>query len=214
MLLPVGIKQPLNKPYLDHVDLITGDVTGPIAPGAAGYAVANAAGVAGAAIVYNASAKIAKQIQATKMKSYKLKDGSVRLSFTTSFVASEKPFYIRARGTNIPPATPNVSDSAGNPLLDLNNVNVSCTDAACPSHLGTVNGVKRVTNDVQAWSNVWFYANPIFVRPHGTPKLLVEKNHELARKLAHEHHHRHDWDQWGQWGQWDYWAFNRDFDRD
>ncbi|MDU6378087.1 MAG: hypothetical protein E6575_29045, partial [Bradyrhizobium sp.] len=145
LLLPVGIKQPLNKPYLDHVDLITGDVTGPIAPGAAGYAVANAAGVAGAAIVYNASAKIAKQIQATKMKSYKLKDGSVRLSFTTSFVASEKPFYIRARGTNIPPATPNVSDSAGNPLLDLNNVNVSCTDAACPSHLGTVNGVKRVT---------------------------------------------------------------------
>ncbi|MGJ5093223.1 hypothetical protein ACQR18_14210 [Bradyrhizobium oligotrophicum] len=210
LLLPVGIKQPLNKPSLDHVDLITGDITGPIAPGAPGYAVANASGVAGAAVVYNPSAKIAKQIQATKMQSRKLRDGSVRLSFRTTFIAGKTPFYIRARGTNIPPATPNVSDSAGNPQLDANNATVSCTDPACPSHLGTVGGVKKVTNDVQAWSNVWFYANPIFVRPYGAPELLVEKNKELARKLAHDHHHWHDWDHWGHWGHWGRWAFNRD----
>lgn len=47
-----------------------------------------------------------------------------------------------------------------------------------------VNGVKKVTHDVQAYSNLWFYANPIFVRPEGSPKLLVEKNAELAQKLA------------------------------
>src|SRR5262249_48981394 len=45
LLQPVGIKQPLNKPSLDHVDLISGQISGPIAPGAAGYAVANAGGV-------------------------------------------------------------------------------------------------------------------------------------------------------------------------
>jgi hypothetical protein len=61
---------------------------------------------------------------------------------------------------------------------------VSCTDAACPSHLATVSGVKKVTYDVQAYSNVWFYANPIFIRPEGSPKLLVEENAELARRLS------------------------------
>jgi hypothetical protein len=54
-----------------------------------------------------------------------------------------------------------------------------------------------VTNDVQAWSNLWFYANPIFIRPVGSPKLLVEKNAELAERLAkhdndHDHDHDHD----------------------
>jgi hypothetical protein len=120
------------------------------------------------------------------------------LWFTTTFTAGNTPTYIRARGTNIPLATPNVSDSAGNPVLDVNNALVSCTDAACPSHLQTVNGVKKVTFDVQAYSNVWFYANPIFIRPEGSPKLLVEKNAELAERLGrradndHDHGHGHD----------------------
>ena len=209
LLAQVGIKQPLNKPSLDHVDLITGDITGPIAPGAAGYAVANAGGTAGAAIVYNPSAKIAKQISATKMQSEKLRDGSTRLHFITTFTASKTPFYIRARGTNIPIATPNVTDSAGNPLVDINNANVSCTDPACPTHLATVNGVKKVTYDVQAYSNVWFYGNPIFVRPFSAPELLVEKNARLARKLAHDYHHWDNWDHWGYWGHWGQWAWNR-----
>jgi hypothetical protein len=111
--------------------------------------------------------------------------------------------YIRSRGTNIPNGTSNVTDAAGNPLLDVNNANVSCTDPACPAHLDVVGGTKRVTYDVQAYSNVWFYANPIFIRPAGSPKLLVEKNAELADRLAdhhadndhdHDHHHHWKWD--------------------
>lgn len=184
LLEQVGIKQPLNKPSLDHVDLITGNITGVIAPGATGYAVANSAGTAGAAIVYNSSAAIARQIPAAQMHREHRDGESVRLRFTTTFTAGKTPFYIRARGTNIPVGTPNVTDTAGNPLLDANNALVSCTDAACPAHLEVVNGVKMVTHDVQAYSNVWFYANPIFVRPEGSPKLLVETNAELARKLG------------------------------
>lgn len=186
LLAQAGISQPLNKPSLDHVDLITGQITGPIDPTNPLYKgpQPNAAGVAGAAIVYNTTTAISQQFSATQMHSEKQKDGSTRLRFTTTFVAGNTPFYIRARGTNIPPATPNVTDSAGNPLLDSNNAKVDCSDAACPAHMEAVNGVKKVTHDVQAYSNLWFYANPIFVRPEGSPKLLVEKNAELAQNLA------------------------------
>ncbi|WP_035972474.1 hypothetical protein [Bradyrhizobium sp. WSM3983] len=184
LLKPINKQQPLNKPSVDHVDLITGDITGVIAPGAPGYAVPNAAGVAGANIVYNASAKIAKQIPASSMTRIDNADGSARLTFTTSFTAGSTPFYIRSRGTNIPPATPNVTDNDGNPLLDLNNAKIPCLDAACPSHLVKVNGTPVVTYDVQAWSNTWFYANPIFVRPASYPQLLVETNAALAKTLA------------------------------
>jgi hypothetical protein len=208
LLLQVGVKQPLNKPSLDHVDLISGQITGPIDPGAPGYAVPNAAGVAGAAIVYNPSTTIAQQIPVTHMQRDPQRDGSTRLKFTTTFTAGKTAFYVRARGTNIPVATPNVSDSAGSPLLDVNNSKVSCTDAACPSHLQTDgSGVKKVTFDVQAYSNVWFYANPIFIRPHGSPKLLVEKNAELAEKLdGHRDDHDHDHDH-GQGYPHDWWHF-------
>jgi hypothetical protein len=184
LLLQVGKKQPLNVPSLDHVDLITGQITGVIAPGSPGYAVPNAGGVAGASIVYNPTTVIARQIHANDMKVQKNDHGSTRMSFTTTFTAGNSPAYIRARGTNIPIATPHVTDSSGNPLLDVNNALVTCTDPACPSHLATVNNLKLVTFDVQAWSNLWFYANPIFVRPEGSPKLLVERNAELAQQLA------------------------------
>jgi hypothetical protein len=184
LLLPVGLHQPLNHPALDHVDLITGQITNVIPPGAPGYAVPNAAGVPGAAIVYNPSALMAQRFPAANMKSKLLANGSTQLSFTSTFTAGTTPFYIRARGTNIPVATPNVTDSAGNPLLDVNNALVSCTDVACPAHLAAVAGVKKVTYDVQAYSNLWFYANPIFVRPEGSPRLLVETNAELAKRLA------------------------------
>ncbi len=184
LLAQVGINQPLNKPYLDHVDLITGDITGVIAPGAPGYAVANAAGTAGANIVYNSSTKIAKQMPSSQMTTVNNPDGSKRLSFTWTVTAGSKPFYIRSRGTNLPPGTPNATNPDGTPMLDALNNNVVCADPACPTHLEKKDGTLRVNHDVQAWSNVWFYANPIFVRPAGTPALLVETNAALAKTLA------------------------------
>ncbi len=185
LLAQVGIQQPLNKPSLDHIDLITGDITGPVSPTSPNYAVPNAGGLAGAKIVYNPSAKIAKQVSTKSMKRERGDDGAVRYSFETTFVAGSQPFYIRARGTNIPVATPNVSDSAGNPLVDYNNALVACSDPACPAHMEVdAQGIKRVTHDVQAYSNLWFYANPIFVRPAGSPKLLVEVNQAMAARLG------------------------------
>ncbi len=192
LLQQVGIQQPLNKPSLDHVDLITGKITGVVPPGSPNYAVPNVSGVAGAAIVYNLTTTISQQIHANNMRSTRLRDGSTKLTFTTTFTAGTTPSYIRARGTNIPVATPNVTDSAGSPVLDINNSLVSCTDPACPTHLATLNGVKKVTFDVQAYSNVWFYANPIFIRPEGSAKLLVEQNADLAKRLAERADNDHD----------------------
>lgn len=194
LLTQIGLSQPLNAPDLDHVDLIRGNITGVIAPTDPRYSQpVNQSGVAGAALVYNTSTAIFSSAynpnsQAAgsnlKMKLTPLAAG-YRLEFTTTFIApATGPFYLRARGTNIPPGTPNVTDSQGNPTIDTLIDNVVCSDPACPAHLPTVAGTRRVDNDVEAYANLWFYANPIFFRPAGTDKLLVEKNADLAASLA------------------------------
>ena len=179
LLKQVGVFQPLNAPSLDHVDLIRGDVTGVVPPTAPTYAVANTA-----ATVYNPSTAIVGTFNRNNATVTPLANGATRFEVTTTVVAGATPFYLRARGTNIPTATPNVTDSVGNPLADTGIINVVCDDPACPAHLPVVAGTTRVKNDVEAWSNLWFYANPIFVRPAGTPKLLVETNADLAASLA------------------------------
>jgi hypothetical protein len=54
--------------------------------------------------------------------------------------------YFRLRGTNLPPNTPDETDEAGNPL----------PDALVTQNQG-VNGAQ------EAWNDLWFYSNPIFV---------------------------------------------------
>src|SRR5262249_51163944 len=38
----------------------------------------------------------------------------------------------------------------------------------CPNHLPVVNGQRMVAFDVAAWSDLWFYSNPIFVEVRGS----------------------------------------------
>ncbi|MFL5281524.1 MAG: hypothetical protein ACJ8AW_11150 [Rhodopila sp.] len=185
ILKTVGISQPLNKPSLDHVDLISSVITGVIPPSDPAYSQpANQGGVAGATLVYNSNAHVAQTFHAADMTVTPLANGSTRYEVTTTFTGGSQPFYIRARGTNVPVSTPNATDSAGNSLIDTMLTNIVCDDAACPTHLQTIAGTKRVSVGVAGWSNLWFYANPIFFRPAGSPKLLVETNAELAAQLA------------------------------
>ncbi len=179
LLTQVGIFQPINVPSLDHVDLIRGDVTGVVPPSDPNYAVPNTA-----ATVYNPSTAILGTFNKNNATVTPLANGAYRFEFSTTITAGVTPFYLRARGTNMPPAVPFVTDSQGNPLADTGIINVPCADPACPSHLPVVAGTTRVKTDVEAWSNLWFYANPIFVRPVGQPKLLVETNAALAASLA------------------------------
>ena len=178
LLTQVGLNVPLNAPVLDHIDLIKGTVTGLVAPTDAAYAVPNTA-----ATVYNPSAAVLSTFNKNNATVTPLAGGATRFEFSTTIVADGTPFYIRARGTNMPVSVPNVTDSAGNALADTGIINVVCSDPACPAHLPTVAGTRRVKNDVEAWGNLWFYANPIFVRPAGTPKLAVENAADQAAAL-------------------------------
>ncbi|HUG72455.1 MAG TPA: hypothetical protein VMK82_03420, partial [Steroidobacteraceae bacterium] len=76
--------------------------------------------------------------------------------------------YLRLRGTNLPAGVPNDTDSQGNPLLDSLSNNIVCADAACPDHLPEVPGGRRLDRDVEAWSELWFYSNPVFIEVTGS----------------------------------------------
>jgi hypothetical protein len=98
--------------------------------------------------------------------------------------------YLRLRGSNLPASVDFETDADGNPLADLwtnaaglnpsvpggtdgvpagANLRIPCNSVGttefngCPSHLATVNGQKYSSYDVAAWSDLWFYSNPIFI---------------------------------------------------
>ncbi len=110
------------------------------------------------------------------------------MTFRISAVAASQ--YVRLRGSNLPASVPFETDANGNPLADLStnaaavnpsvsggldgkpagaNLKIPCTAVGttefdgCPSHLGTVGGQKYVSYDVAAWSDLWFYSNPIYL---------------------------------------------------
>ena len=93
----------------------------------------------------------------------KLPGGWRFFSYKLSNVQDEQ--YVRLRGTNLPAAVPYETDSVGNPLLDFGSqLKIPCADAACPEHMvKNDSGAKTSSLDVAAWSDLWFYSNPIFV---------------------------------------------------
>jgi len=168
-LVQIGVHQPLNMPVLDHVDFIGGNVTGVVRPGSANYTVPE-----------NTSTRIL----ATFDKDSWTVDGQSR-TMTLTIKNVTKSQYIRVRGTNLPVGTPHETDAKGNPLKDLPQSAIPCDDPACPDHMQTNASGKRKRSsfDVAAWSDLWFYANPIFIRLEDEPELLVEKNADLAKEL-------------------------------
>ena len=162
-LKQIGITQPLNAPVLDHVDVISGLVTGFVDPNDQ----ARYAGTLGSAAATNASAAIAKVFNSTNWTASA--DGTRTMSYRVPAVRASQ--YFRLRGTNLPASTPFETDANGNPLLDfLANPadttvagKIPCAEAGCPAHLRTVAGVKYSSLDVGAWADLWFYSNPVFV---------------------------------------------------
>jgi hypothetical protein len=181
-LLQMNIEIPINKPEFDNIDIIRGDVTGPIAPTDPEYAtnVANPT----------------TEIFATKFRSDfdDLGGGYFEVSGTIPAASFTNDMYFRMRGTNMPKGTPNETDADGNPLLDYYANNIPCpfpyadpdpaTDVlefdpmACPFYLpvnaeledadGNPLPPSQVIDfDVEAWTDLWFHANPIFVEVEG-----------------------------------------------
>jgi hypothetical protein len=115
-------------------------------------------------------------------------DSTKFLKMTYRIPAVTASQYVRLRGTNLPAAVPYETDAAGNPLADVyTNANdatmlrIACETPhsagsqfdGCPDHLATASGSspiagkKAVSFDVAAWSDLWFYSNPIYVEVQG-----------------------------------------------
>ena len=114
----------------------------------------------------------------------------LKMSYRLPAVAASQ--FLRLRGTNLPAAVPYETDASGNPLADLftnaadlTKLMIPCTTVGtnvpangtastsvaidgCPNHLPVKNGVKYSAYDVAAWSDLWFYSNPIFVEVAGS----------------------------------------------
>ena len=205
-LLQVGINQPLNKPVLDHIDVIRGLVSGYKTPGTPEYAgewprntdwlkadgtTADLSVVPVAA--KNTTAAILKTFNGSGTTPWTTftssVDGTAFLKMTYRIPAVAASQYVRLRGTNMPAAVPYETDASGNPLADVyTNANdttmlrIACTTPhsassqfdGCPDHLATASGAspiagqKAVSYDVAAWSDLWFYSNPIYVEVAGS----------------------------------------------
>jgi len=211
-LAQIGVSQALNKPVLDHVDVIRGLVSGLKTPGSADYAGewprntnwlktdGTTTGLAAVpAAAKNTSAAILKTFSGnggsawTQVQSGA--DNTVFLKMSFRIPAVQASQYVRLRGSNLPASVPYETDANGNPLADLYTnagntaaLRIPCTvvgtnvpangtpwnSAAntidgCPAHLATASGAspiagqKAVSYDVAAWSDLWFYSNPIYV---------------------------------------------------
>jgi hypothetical protein len=166
-LAQINITQPLNAPVLDHIDVIGGNVTGFVNP----TYTSKYAGLEGSAAASNPSAGIKKMFNSDNWKASA--NGVRVMSFRIPGVKVSQ--YVRLRGTNLPAATPYETDGDGNPLADYDLApqddgatktiagKVVCADTACPAHLRTISGVKYSSLDVAAWSDLWFYSNPIYI---------------------------------------------------
>jgi hypothetical protein len=88
---------------LDHIDLISGDVTGMAKPGTPEYGKDA-----------NESTKVIATFNSKQWKEEK--DGWYSVTYTINSLTNNK--YFRLRGTNIPAGTKNQTDAMGNPLMD------------------------------------------------------------------------------------------------
>lgn len=168
-LMQLNIQEPLNRPTLRQVDFIRGNITGVVPANNPNYTNPT-----------NPTAQVAASFSSANWTA----SGQKRtMKYLITNVQTNQ--YVRVRGTNLPVGTTNETDPQGNPLTDPvpADAKIPCLDAACPAHMGVVNGTKMSTYDVAAWADLWFYANPIFIRVSDQPKLLVETNADLAKTL-------------------------------
>jgi hypothetical protein len=114
-----------DKPVVNHIDLIAGNITGPVAPGTPEYGNDT-----------NPSTEVIATFSGGDWTS--LQNGWHEIRYP---LKAKHDLYVRLRGTNVPVSTPGKTDASGNPWRD------------------------PVPNSEDlAWSNLWFYSNPIFIK--------------------------------------------------
>jgi len=158
-LAQIGVNQPLNKPVLDHIDVIRGMVSGYRTPGAADYsgewprntnwllADGSTTGLTNVpAAAKNTTAALLKTFSAASSTPWTAftssVDGTPFLKVTFRIPAVQASQYVRLRGTNMPASVPYETDAQGNPLSDTftnaglaNNLRIPCyTTGTVPSN--------------------------------------------------------------------------------
>lgn len=111
---------------VDHIDLISGDVTAKAVPGTPEY--------------NNSTNSTTSVITRFTSKDWDYKNGWYTIKYTVKNISKNQ--YFRLRGTNMGLNVPNQTDENGNPLKD--------------SLVGT-------NDPAQAYADLWFYSNPVFV---------------------------------------------------
>ena len=123
--------------------------------------------------------------------------GFLRMTYRIPAVTASQ--YVRLRGSNMPASVPFETDASGNPLADVytnasdpTRLRIPCTTVGvnvpangvtytgtaidgCPNHLPLVGAQKMVALDVAAWSDLWFYSNPIYVEVSGSTRVAGVK---------------------------------------
>lgn len=145
-LVQIGQSVPVNEPQVAQVDLIRGEIHGMIEPTDEEY--------------YNPLAPATTRIEKSWGPGQIVPNGVTEIKYSFTVDADS---YIRVRGSNIPAGTPNERDILGNPLPDNLSDNIPCDDPGCPPH---VDG--QLDADLEAWADLWFYANPIFIEVGGS----------------------------------------------
>jgi len=166
-LLQIGVNQAMNKPVLDHVDVIGGLVSGYKTPGTPAYSgewprnnnwlktdgsTADLSVVPAAA--KNTTASLLKTFSKTNWTPVWGRTEFKKMTFRIPAVMASQ--YVRLRGSNMPASVPYETDAAGNPLSDIfTNANdttrltIPCTTAATnlpasgvtwTDSMGTMNG--------------------------------------------------------------------------
>jgi len=151
-LAQIGIQNPLNMPVLDHIDLIWGEWGAKLDPLDPAYTDPT-----------NPTAAVVARFERRGGE-----DKNGYLTYVYHFKA-DKNRYFRLRGTNLPAGVPLETDAAGNPLADAlasDNLYAQMNPADLEAHL--FDGVQVETNSrldavAEAYADLWFYSNPIFV---------------------------------------------------
>lgn len=191
-LLQIGKSQPLNQPELDHIDVIRGLVAGakqPSSPDYSGQWPDNWVDNPDMNLVPAGAKNMTAGIVKTFGKGVWNSKGEYKVaSFRLSGLKASQ--YLRLRGTNLPASVPYETDANGNPLADIytnasdpSKLRIPCTTkmttsipanavytgtsiSGCPDHMArvpAVTGQQYVSYDVAAWSDLWFYSNPVFI---------------------------------------------------
>jgi hypothetical protein len=125
------------KPVVDHIDLIAGDITGVISP-----TLPDGTPNPDYSKATNESARVIATFTAEDWHTDREGNNVIRYRIPDL----DRSMYFRLRGTNLAANTPFETDAEGNPLAD----------ALVTKNLG-------IDAAQEAWNDLWFYSNPIFV---------------------------------------------------